>query len=95
MATAATPANPISPEEYAFLQLSGLFSDDELQAMMLAEAVDMQEAIPYHKRYNKFDLESFSNEECKQYFWFAKQDLFNLCDMLVMPPEYTSKSRLH
>ncbi len=94
MATAATPANPISPEEYAFLQLSGLFSDDELQAMMLAEAVDMQEAIPYHKRYNKFDLELFSNEECKQYFRFAKQDLFNLCDMLVMPPEYTSKLRL-
>ncbi len=94
MAT-AMPTDPISPEEYALLQLSGLFSNDKLQAMMLAEAVDMQEAIPYHKHFDKFDLELFSNDECKQYFRFAKQDLFNLCDILVMPPEYRLKLRLH
>ncbi len=58
----------ITAKEYSLLRLCGYFSDDEILALMLAEAADIQEATPYHRRFSRFDLEQYSDEECRHTF---------------------------
>ncbi len=40
------------PEILALLKVSGLFSDEDVLLLLLADAVDQYERIPDHKKYD-------------------------------------------
>ena len=40
--------------------------------------------LPYHN-YEKFDLDSVSEDECKSEFKFDKRDIYRLCDVFEIP----------
>ena len=42
--------------------------------------------LPYHS-YEKFDLDSLSEDECKSEFRFDKRDIYRLCDVFEIPEE--------
>ena len=42
--------------------------------------------LPYQS-YEKFDLDSLSEDECKREFRFDKRDIYRLCDAFEIPEE--------
>ena len=42
--------------------------------------------LPYHS-YKKFDLDLFSQDECKSEFRFDNRDIYRLCDVFEIPEE--------
>ena len=50
--------------------------------------------IPYWK-YEKFNLDSLSDDECKSEFRFLKHDIYNLLDVLDLPDKITYPNRFY
>lgn len=50
--------------------------------------------IPYWK-YEKFNLDSLSDDECKSEFRFLKHDIYNLLDVLDLPDKITCPNRFY
>ena len=48
--------------------------------------------IPYWK-YEKFELDSLSDDECKSEFRFLKHDIYTLLDVLNLPEKITCQNR--
>jgi len=48
--------------------------------------------IPYWK-YEKFELDSPSDDECKSEFRFLKHDIYTLLDVLNLPEKITCQNR--
>ena len=48
--------------------------------------------IPYWK-YEKFELDSLSDDECKSVFRFLKHDIYTLLDALSLPDKITCQNR--
>ena len=48
--------------------------------------------IPYWK-YEKFELDSLSDDECKSEFRFLKHDIYALLDVLNLPDKITCQNR--
>ena len=82
------------PEILALLTVSGLFSDEDVLLLLLADAVDQYERIPDHKKYDRFDLESVSCDECKHFFRFQKEHIPVMAELLHMPEWCKSKNRV-
>ncbi len=82
------------PEILALLKVSGLFSNEDVLLLLLADAVDQYERIPDHKKYDRFDLELVSCDECKHFFRFQKEHIPTLAELLRMPEWYKSKNRV-
>ncbi len=78
----------ITDEEYTLLLLSGLFDDEEIELLMLADAVERAESAPVHTKFKRFDLSCFTDEECRHNFCFSHTDLVALTTLLHMPPKY-------
>lgn len=49
--------------------------------------------IPYWK-YNKFDLDSLSDDECKSEFRFMKNDIYSLLEVFDLPDRITCPNRV-
>lgn len=50
--------------------------------------------IPYWK-YEKFNLDSLSDDKCKSEFRFLKHDIYNLLDVLDLPDKITCRNRFY
>ncbi len=84
----------ITDEEYTLLLLSGLFDDEEIELLMLADAIEHAESAPVHTKFKRFDLSRFTDEECRHNFRFSRTDLVALTTLLHMPPKYRSPNRV-
>ena len=50
--------------------------------------------IPYWT-YQPFDLDTMDDAECKTEFRFYRNDIYNLIDVLQLPPEFVCYNGLH
>ncbi len=82
--------DPVTAEEFGLLRMSGYFSEEEIMALMLSEAVEKIESGAVHTRFDRFWLDALSNEECRHNFRFNKEDLYVLCTLLGLPENYRS-----
>ncbi len=62
------PDDCITAEEYSLLRACGYFSDDEILMLMLAEAADIHATTPYHRHFKRFNLDEYTDEECRHHF---------------------------
>ncbi len=60
---------------FASLALTDLVTTDELLLLMAAHTADIVQEEKLHDSYDKFDIENFSDAQCKALFWFVKDDL--------------------
>lgn len=66
--------------------------DDEELLLLLEENTSKNLDIPYWK-YNNFDLDSLSDDECRSDFRFNKHDIYSLLDVLDLPEKITCPNR--
>ncbi len=45
-----------------------------------------------HTKVDKFDINNFNNAQCKALFRFAKDDLLELTELLVLPQQYVGQN---
>ena len=68
-----------------------LIDDEEMLLLYdLNRSKDLD--IPYWK-YEKFELDSRSDDECKSEFRFLKHDIYTLLDVLNLPEKITCQNR--
>ena len=65
---------------------------DDTEFLLLYDASYSRESYPYWK-YDRFDLESWDDAQCKTEFRFSKNDLFILLDILEIPEVITCSQR--
>ena len=82
------------PEVYALLLLSGHFTDEEVLLLLICEELDFMDLPPEHAKYKRFDLTRYSDEECKHFFRFGRNDIEAMVHMLGLHDRHTSKSRV-
>ncbi len=77
---------------FASLALTDLVTTDELLLLMAAHTADILQEDKLHDSYNKFDIENFSDAQCKALFRFVKDDLIELSSLLALPHEYRAQN---
>lgn len=77
----------VSFEDVALLMATtDIFEDGDLLILVLLAIIEEHEnKVPIHHQYERFDLNNFSDEECKSYFRFLKADIIELADCLGLP----------
>jgi len=66
--------------------------DDEELLLLYDVNTSKNLEIPYWK-YDKFDLDSLSDDECKSKFRFLKHDIYALVDVFNLPDKITCPNR--
>ncbi len=82
--------DPVTQEEFALLHMSGYFTDEEMMALMLCEAVEKIQSGSFHTHFDHFNLQALTNEECRHNFRFNKEDIYVLSTLLCLPEHYRS-----
>ncbi len=82
------------PEVYVLLLLSGHFTDEEVLLLLICEELDFMDLPPEHAKYKRFNLARYSDEECKHFFWFCRNDIEAMVLLLGLHDRHTSKSRV-
>ncbi len=77
---------------FALLVLTDLVTTDELLLLMAAHTADILQEEKLHDSYNKFDIENFSDSQCKALFRFVKDDLIELTSLVALPHEYRAQN---
>ncbi len=84
----------MSAEEFfSAVALAKLCMTDELLHLMCAHYSDSLTSEKPHEKYERFDLENFSNSQCHTLFRFDKDDMVDLSELLCLP-SYTSHTDL-
>ncbi|KAK2550531.1 hypothetical protein P5673_028730 [Acropora cervicornis] len=66
---------------------------DEEEALLLSEVNTSKNLdIPFWK-YDKFDLDSLTDDECKSEFRFLEHDIYGLLEVLDLPDKITCPNR--
>ena len=63
--------------------------DDDKCLLLYDLNLSKNHELSYHS-YEKFDLDSLSEDECKSEFRFDKRDIYRLCDVFEIPEEIRS-----
>lgn len=66
--------------------------DDEEMLLLYDLNTSKNLDIPYWK-YDKFELDSLSDDECKSEFRFLKHDIYALLDVLNLPDKISRQNR--
>ena len=68
------------------------FIDDEELALLYNLNASVNPEYPYWK-YDAFDLDSLTDDECSTYFRFRKDDIYRLSEVLMIPEEIVCYNR--
>ncbi len=84
----------MSAEEFfSAVALAKLCTTNELLHLMCAHYSDCLTMEKPHEKYDQFDLDNFSNSQCRMLFRFDKDDMVELSELLCLP-SYTSHTNL-
>ena len=84
----------MSAEEYfAALALSKMCSTQETLLLMGAYYADVLTEVWPHEKYDRFDLDNFTNAQCRALFRFEHEHVIELSELLCLP-EYWSETNL-
>ncbi len=79
----------MKPTDILMLWDTGYIDNDKLMLLLSEE-----KELPYHLKYNRFELDSLDDLQCRKLFCFAKDDLPILVSKLRLRDEYRSPSRV-
>ncbi len=79
-------------EWFAVLTMSNLVSMDDLLLLLAVHTADKLMEEKPHEVYEKFDINNFSNAQCRGLFRFDKEDLVQLSDLLALPDRYQAQN---
>ncbi len=77
---------------FVSLAMTDLVTTDELLLLMAAHTVDVLQADKPHDSYETFDIENFSDSQCRALFRFHKDELVQLSSLLALPHEYKAQN---
>ena len=77
---------------FATLAMLNLVSTEDLLLLMAAHSADKLMEEQPHEAYNKFDIDNFSNAQCKSLFRFEKEDIITLSELLALPHTYQAQN---
>ena len=73
-------------QDMILLDYADHFVDDDEYLLLYELNRSKNLDLPYHS-YEKFDLDSLFEDECKREFRFDKRDIYRLCDVFEIPEE--------
>ena len=79
-------------QQFAALAVSDLVSTDDLLLLLAAYSADKLTEEKPHEAFEKFDIDNFSNAQCRGLFRFDKDDLLQLSDLLALPDRYQAQN---
>ncbi len=77
---------------FATLAMSNMVSTEDLLLLMAAHTADKLIEEKPHEAFEKFDIDNFSNAQCRALFQFDKDDLVMLSDLMALPDVYQAQN---
>ncbi len=77
---------------FTTLAMSDMVSTEDLLLLMAAHSADKLMEEKPHESFDQFNIDNFSNAQCKTLFRFEKDDLINLSELLALPDTYHAQN---
>ncbi|XP_013386696.1 protein ALP1-like [Lingula anatina] len=77
--------NMAAAAEYQHVMLSAMENDDDEMLLMLLQDQERTGHVTYDPEWPRFDLETLTDDQCREYFRFYKDDIKRLVRVLHIP----------
>ena len=79
-------------DDIILLLAFNIISDEEAALFVLI--LDEERWVPEHLKYGQFDFNAFSDLEFVENFYFEKEGIYHLCEVMNLDKEFRSHTKL-